>query len=236
MCRRLADRDEPAVVADVEPLVGVGRPGIGAVHALDQVAQRGDAAAHSPNAPSTCSQAFGRVASASAIGPSGSNAPLFTLPACGATIGGPSMAGAPPRLRCPSGPGRRSRCASPAPARAHVLERGQHGGMRLLADEDLDRRGVVQALRASTSQPTRPAARGGRRPYRPCSPARRRSAGRSSASAGRPSSSSIHSPATCSAAAAAGESACVAAFWSHAVVSQSAASDAGSAPPTTKPK
>ena len=49
------------------------------------------------------------------------------------------------------------------------------------------------------------------------------------ASRGRPSSSSIQAPATCSAAAAAGEGAWTTAFWPQAVVSQSAAAEAGSA-------
>jgi hypothetical protein len=44
-------------------------------------------------------------------------------------------------------------------------------------------------------------------------------------------------PATVSSAtAAAGDMTCIAVFWSHAEVSQSAATAAGSAPPVTKPK
>ncbi len=50
--------DEPAVVRDVEPLVRVGRPRVGALDARDEVPRAAAlAAAHSPNAPSTCSQA-----------------------------------------------------------------------------------------------------------------------------------------------------------------------------------
>jgi hypothetical protein len=53
---------------------------------------------------------------------------------------------------------------------------------------------------------------------------------------GRPSTSASHSAATASTAPAAGEETALNAFWSHADVSQSAASAAGSAPPVTKPK
>ena len=45
-----------------------------------------------------------------------------------------------------------------------------------------------------------------------------------------------HASTVVSAAAAAGDIVCSPAFWSHAEVSQSAASAAGSAPPVTKPK
>ena len=38
---RVADRDEPAVVADVQPLVGIGRPGVGAFDAVHEVLQPG---------------------------------------------------------------------------------------------------------------------------------------------------------------------------------------------------
>ena len=54
--------------------------------------------------------------------------------------------------------------------------------------------------------------------------------------AGRPSASSTQRSATASIAAAAGELTRLKAFWSHAEVSQSAASAAGRAPPVTKPK
>jgi hypothetical protein len=54
--------------------------------------------------------------------------------------------------------------------------------------------------------------------------------------AGMPSSSFSQRPATSSTTAAEGASSARPAFWSQADVSQSAASAAGSAPPTTKPK
>ena len=52
---------------------------------------------------------------------------------------------------------------------------------------------------------------------------------------GRPSSSSTHLPATASSADVAGVGSASPVFWSHAETSQSTASDAGTAPPTTKP-
>ena len=52
-------------------------------------AYRGDAAAQSPNAPSTCSHAPD-CSHRYSIGSSGSNAPVFTLPACAHTIAGPA--------------------------------------------------------------------------------------------------------------------------------------------------
>ena len=55
-------------------------------------------------------------------------------------------------------------------------------------------------------------------------------------SAGSPSSSASHAPATSSTTEAAGPPTYSPAFWSHADVSQSAASAAGTAPPITKPK
>jgi hypothetical protein len=56
------------------------------------------------------------------------------------------------------------------------------------------------------------------------------------APAGSPSSSVSQPPTTCSVTAAAGPRTCRPAFWSQAAVSQSAASAAGFAPPTTNPK
>ena len=56
------------------------------------------------------------------------------------------------------------------------------------------------------------------------------------APAGSPSSSFAHAATVASAAAAAGDMTCRPAFWSHADVSQSAPTAAGSAPPVTKPK
>ena len=53
---------------------------------------------------------------------------------------------------------------------------------------------------------------------------------------GSPKSSTSQAAATTTTTAAAGEAAYRPAFWSHVVVSQSAASDAGVAPPNTNPK
>ena len=84
---RMRDEREAAVVGDVEPLVCVGRPGVGLLEP-GQVASSGEAAAQSPNAPSTCSQAPAPAQSA-AISASGSKAPVFTSPACAQTMVGP---------------------------------------------------------------------------------------------------------------------------------------------------
>ena len=54
--------------------------------------------------------------------------------------------------------------------------------------------------------------------------------------AGSPKTSTSHAAATSSATAAAGDSAYSPAFWSQVLVSQSAASAAGTPPPTTNPK
>ena len=53
----VCDDRQPAVVRDVEPLVGVGGPRVRALDARTSARRDGLAAAHSPNAPSTCSHA-----------------------------------------------------------------------------------------------------------------------------------------------------------------------------------
>ena len=55
--RGVRDDRQPAVVGDVEPLVRVGRPRVGASTPATRCARPGAAAAHSPKAPSTCTQA-----------------------------------------------------------------------------------------------------------------------------------------------------------------------------------
>src|SRR5262249_40416971 len=54
--------------------------------------RRGLAAAHRPNAPSTCTHAS-MLWAASQISPIGSQAPLFTFPTCAQTITGPRSRG-----------------------------------------------------------------------------------------------------------------------------------------------
>ena len=70
----------------------VGRPRVRPGDAVHLRGGAGEAAAQSPNAPSTCTQAPWSLAQATS-GPNGSLAPLLTLPACRQTIAGPSSAG-----------------------------------------------------------------------------------------------------------------------------------------------
>ena len=83
----------------------------------------GDAAAHSPNAPSTWSHAFGSSRTAATISGSGSNAPVFTLPDWAQTRTGRSRdarraprAGASARIRPWSSASTRSDAGSPSPS------------------------------------------------------------------------------------------------------------------------
>ena len=96
--------------------------------------------------------------------------------------------------------------------------------------------GAPPSPRASTSQPARAStacrAAASAVTFAICAPVVRPVA----APAGRPSSALTQSPTVSSAAAAAGDIAWKALFWSQADVSQSAASAAGSEPPVTKPK
>ena len=91
---RVAHEREPAVVGHVEPLVRVGGPGVGVRRCPStRCARAGAAAAHRPNAPSTCTQAPAACARCARSRRTGSNAPVFTLPACTQTIAGPDSAG-----------------------------------------------------------------------------------------------------------------------------------------------
>ena len=80
----------PRVVWNVEPLVRVGRPRVGALDARDEV--REAPATPPPRARRRRPRAARRRAAcaASAISASGSKAPVLTLPACAQTIVGPS--------------------------------------------------------------------------------------------------------------------------------------------------
>ena len=169
---------------------------------------RGLAAAHSPNAPSTCTQApCGRAASQ--ISPTGSSAPLLTLPSCAHTIAGPALA---VELR----PQRRR----PHPAlvvRVHLDDRH-----RCRAPRKRSARSIVPCRSRPASTRTRgaphrpsaldvPAGAPEHRPARPiaspvtlaiCAPVTKPA----DTPAGRPSSSASQPPATSSATAAAGPS------------------------------
>ena len=92
----------------------------------------GEAAAQSPNAPSTWTQAPWSLAQASS-GPNGSLAPLFTLPACRQTIAGPVQRGqAAGTMRPWPSAGRHD---GPVAAEPDQAERLAHGGVRLGADD-----------------------------------------------------------------------------------------------------
>ena len=70
----------------------IGRPGVGSLEAARQISRVGAALAQSPKAPSMCTQAPCSWARAMR-GSKGSNAPVFTLPACRHTIVGPLIGG-----------------------------------------------------------------------------------------------------------------------------------------------
>ena len=117
----------------------------------DEVASPGRAAAQSPNAPSTCSHAPApRQRRRSRA--NGSNAPVFTSPACAQTIVGPSSRRAPAqRVRDASVPGRRRRRARRA--EPEQAQRAVDRHVALLADEHAHRAARRSARRAPTSQP-----------------------------------------------------------------------------------
>ena len=198
-------------------------------------ARPGAAAAQSPKAPSTWHHApWARHAAT--IGSNGSKAPVFTLPACAQTIVGPparasSSASAPARIRPCSSAGTRIAVSRPRPSSRSALKT-----VACASAPTITRSGGAPASPcASTSQPARPStalrAAASAVALAICAPVHRPAA----VPSGRPSSSRHHSVAVRSAAAAAGDITCSAVFWSHADVSQSAASAAGSVPPVTKP-
>ena len=163
------------------------------------------AAAHSPNAPSTCSHPPHRL-TIGAISWSGSNAPVLTFPDCAQTITGPitsssAAASASGRSRPCSSAAIRTGCAAPNPSNRNA------------ASTD-----------TWTSSPTKRCTRGD--PFKPWAstshPVRRSSSWRAAASAvalaipqpvtkptltdgGRPSNSTSHPAATSSTTAAAGD-------------------------------
>ena len=176
----VADRDDAAVVGDVEPLVAVGRPRVGSrPRPRSRLASAGLAAAHSPNAPSTWTHAPCSCAAA-AISASGSIAPVLTLPACAHTIAGPS----PARSASASASARIAPCPStgddldrraPEPQQP---QRPPQRHVRLLAGEHAD-----AAARRRSPAPRRPsprarAARAAPPPARSRWPSARRSSAR----------------------------------------------------------
>src|SRR5262249_23799680 len=192
----------------------------------------GEAAAQSPNAPSTWTHApCSRAQTIS--GTNGSLAPLLTLPACRHTNAGPLSAGrSPGSIR-------------PWPSTASTVARSRPRPTR------------PSALRtvACTSAPTTTVTGGApARPWpaasHPClaSTASLAAARQAAfaivapvtkpppAPAGRPSSSATQRSATALSSAAAGDITVMAAFRSHAAAGQAAACAAGSVPPVTNPQ
>ena len=196
----------------------------------------GAAAAHSPNAPSTCSQASW-VEQASAIGSNASNAPVATLPAWAQTIVGPSApASASPQRRgihpalVVGGDADRR-----VGAESKLTQGGVDGGVGVLAADNAHRRCTDESVVFDVPADLREyrVAGGGQTCGVGALPTRDKADARGR---GRPSRSSVHADATSSIAAAAGDREWNAAHWSHAETTQSAASAAGTAPPITKPK
>ena len=100
-------------------------------------ARSGAAAAQRPKAPSTWTQAPAAWAGRQ-ISPTGSKAPVFTLPACTQTIVGPEIAGsASARIRPWPSTGHPDR--APA-AEAEQAERLDQRRMGFVADDHRDRR------------------------------------------------------------------------------------------------
>jgi hypothetical protein len=197
----------------------------------------GTAAAHSPNAPSTWSHAFGSPRTISTISGSGSKDPVFTLPACAQTMVGPSM-----RASVSRSASARIRPCSSAATRC-TLDRPSPS---ICSDAK-----IVTWLSSLVTTAI------GGAPMRPSSstfqPAFSSTAWRAAASAvklaivapvanptlepaGSPKMSISQLAAISSTTAAAGDRAYSPAFWSQVLVSQSAARAAGTPPPTTNPK
>ena len=197
----------------------------------------GLAAAHSPNAPSTCTHASYRRATGIARAKS-SNAPLCTSPAPRQTIAGPSPARQGGLERVDGDPALvvGVDLDDRLLAEAEVAHGAVDGVVAVPPHDDPHPRRLEQpALRRRPSRPGR-ARRAGRRTGTCSWPSSRRSRSRPpSRRAGRAPRPPNGRPTT-STAAAAGVSALMPAFWSQMEVSTSAPSAAGMDPPITKPK
>ena len=229
-----AERD-PAVVGHVQPLVRVGRPRVRASWPATRCASDGLAAAHRPNAPSTWTHA----------------------PAPCASFDDPREV--VERRRCsPRPPARRRWSASRPRARRRARRRPfaprirRQGHLLRAADPEQAERSLRPSRDASrrprpeAAAPRRAPARGGPSPPPVDAVTRRgeardvghlaaghegeRRVGRQARAARAPIC-----PATASSADAAGVGSARPVFWSQAETSQSAASEDGTAPPTTNP-
>ena len=139
-------------------------------------ASRGLAAAHSPNAPSTCSQAPCARGSAAAIAASGSQAPGVDVAGLGAddrrapSTPASTRASSSGRMRPCSSTGTRIGVSAPSPSMRSAVK------IELCASSPTTTvtAGAPCSPRASTSQPARSSTRGGRRRGRSCWPSGRR--------------------------------------------------------------
>ena len=153
---RVANGHEPAVVADVQPLVGIGRPRVGALDAGDEVSQlRADVGPQPEGAVDVqpCVRVVGQRIGHRIGRVEGTGIHVAGLDA----DDGRDARGRAPRAaaRRASGPARPPGCARHAlPTQAQVLERGQEGG----------------SARPRRSPPGSPARRTGRAPRRPSPP------------------------------------------------------------------
>ncbi len=202
----------------------------------------GEAAAHSPNAPSTCTQAGRARPGAGApaqIAARSSQAPVVTLPAWVQTIVGASASPAartPARAPASIAPSARaattSTCRSPKPSsrkeRSIVAWRSAPTTMRT--------GGAPIRPSRSTSHPTSASTwwRAAARPtvLAPWAPVTNPTV----TPAGRPSNSASPRPATSLAAVPEGAVTALNTVWSQPTASRSATSEASVEPPTTKPK
>ena len=140
--------DDAAVVGDVEPLVAVGGPRVGALDARRQVPAAPGRRGPQPERAVDVDPGAVRRARAARSSPSGSNAPVLTLPAWAQTIVGPSRrqsagerVGAHRALPVGGDPHDRRRPKPEQPQRASIVD------VRLLADDDAQRRRAVEPVR-----------------------------------------------------------------------------------------
>jgi hypothetical protein len=84
---RMRDQREPAVMRNIQPLMPIRRPRVRAFTPRTKCRYFALAAAHNPNAPSTCTHAPCRFASGISVSKS-SHEPVLISPACSTTITG----------------------------------------------------------------------------------------------------------------------------------------------------
>ena len=187
--RRVAHQHDAALVGDVQPLVRVGGPRVGALDALDLAVQRGTVAAKRPNAPSTCSHEPLRSHHSRSTA-NGSDAPELTLPACAQTSDG--LRERRQRIRADAALRVGREQVHAVAAESDEAERLLHGGVVLLADVDRDRRRTEEPVGLDVPARAREqcVARGGQR-----AEVRERRAADESAAAARGQAEELREPA-----------------------------------------